>query len=170
MYLSENKRSQEMPVSVDRYSTSKFILKDDEAVRHIKNLVRLLQHESNLSSGFLMEESYVKLLRYGDRTFKFMAGGYANSNLELRYSSIHNMKNEILEDDDPDYNSVSLFSEIQKNLQEGAWFFVENHSIEDYDLSSYIAIYHQDGRVVYRSSYDSKIDILKSINLEGVAR
>jgi hypothetical protein len=170
MYLSENKRSQEMPVSVDRYSTSKFILKDDEAVGHIKSLVRLLQHESNLSSGFLMEESYAKLLQCGDRTFKFMAGGYANSNLELRYSSIHNMKNEILEDDDPDYNSVSLFSEIQKNLQEGAWFFVENHSIEDYDLSSYIAIYHQDGRVVYRSSYDSKIDILKSINLEGVAR
>lgn len=173
-----------MSVSVDRYTTSKFILKDDEAVAHIKNLVELLQDECNLSMGYTFKDDYyASLYSYGDRTFKFVAGGYADSGPELRYSVVYGSKanqsaeDEDLEDDeleeedeleeDLENDPVCVFSEIQKNLQEGTWFFVENHCIEKSYLSSYVALYHQDGRTIFKHSHDSKMEILKKLNIEG---
>lgn len=168
-----------MSVSVDRFTTSKFILKDDEAVAHIKKLVDLLQDEENLSMGYTFKEDYyASLYEYGNRTFKFVSGGYADSGPELRYSVVYgsransdeNFDDEELEDElEEDLNNdpVCIFSEIQKNLQDNTWFFVENHCIEKSYLTSYVALYHQDGRTKYKHSHDSKLEILKSLNIEG---
>ena len=145
-----------MSVTVDRYTTSKFILKDENAVEHIKMLVDLLQDESNLSMGYVFkEEYYAKLISYGNNTYKFQADGYADSGPELRYSAVYG-SSEDEEDEDGDiyYDPISIFDEIQKNIKEETWFFVENHSVEKTYFSSYITFYHQDGRTLGKSSYD----------------
>ena len=164
-----------MSLLVDRYVTSKFILKDNESVIYIKKLVDLLQKEENLSMGYISKEDYSAILHeYGNKTFKFTASGYIGSGPELKYSVVYGYKNnQNITDDknllgkDLNHNSICLFSEIQKNLQEGSWFFVENHCVEKCYLNSYIALYHQDGRVKIKNSYDSKIEILTSLNIEG---
>ena len=47
-----------MGVSSSDYRTSKFTLKDQEAVDHIKHLVELLEDEENLYSGYYFDEGY----------------------------------------------------------------------------------------------------------------
>lgn len=158
-----------MFLQVDRYTTSKFILKDDESVFYIKTLVELLQDHSNLSMGSVIENDYyAKLVQYGDRTFKFISGGYLDSAPELKYFSFNKKKEKDIEtNDEVDHDPICIFSEIQKNLEKGTWFFVENHSIEEYCFSSYIALYSEGGKVVYNNSHQSKIEMLKNMRLYG---
>jgi len=160
-----------MSVLADRYTTSKFILKDDESEKYIKDLVNLLQDESNLSSGYTFKDYYAKLINYGDKIYKFTAGGYADSGPELKYSAIHKSDNNLNQNDEDEnfdeVNSISLFDEIQKNIAKDTWFFVENHCIDHSYFSSYVSFYHQDGRVASRYSDESKKEILKSMKIDG---
>jgi hypothetical protein len=158
-----------MSLLVDRYVTSKFILKDNESVAYIKKLVNLLQNEENLSIGYISKDDYSAVLyEYGDKTFKFVAGGYIDSGPELKYSAIYksNIDQKNIFNPNIDNDSICLFLEIQKNLQEGTWFFVENHCVEKKYLNSYIALYHQDGRIKFKNSHDSKVEMLQSFNIK----
>lgn len=154
-----------MSVTVDRYTTSKFILKDDAAVEYINKIVDLLAEEGNLQSGYLSSDAYIKLYEYGDRTFKFIGDGFCDSGPEIRASALNEeASEEESEEEDEDYyeeDPISLFDEIQKNLAEGTWFFVENHAVEKSYFSSHIAFYHQNGKTDYRHSYDLKKQILE---------
>jgi hypothetical protein len=154
-----------MSVTVDRYTTSKFILKDDAAVEYINKIVDLLAEEGNLQSGYLASDAYIKLYEYGDRTFKFVGDGFCDSGPEIRASALNEeASEEESEEEDEDYyeeDPISLFDEIQKNLAEGTWFFVENHAVEKSYFSSHIAFYHQNGKTDYRHSYDLKKQILE---------
>ena len=153
-----------MSVTVDRYTTSKFILKDDAAVEYINKIVDLLAEEGNLQSGYLASDAYIKLYDYGDRTFKFIGDGFCDSGPEIRASALNEEASEEESEEDEDYyeeDPISLFDEIQKNLAEGTWFFVENHAVEKSYFSSYIAFYHQNGKTDYRHSYELKKQILE---------
>lgn len=160
-----------MSVSVDRYTTSKFILKDDAAVEHIKRLVGLMRDESNLSSGYLRSDSYIELYEYGDRAFKFVGDGFMDSSPELRYYAVKGWDGERTEDekynDDENYEPISFFSEIQENLAEDGWFFVENHTAEKSYFSSQISLYHQNGKSDYSCSYEIKKEMLKKLSITG---
>jgi hypothetical protein len=154
-----------MSVTVDRYTTSKFILKDDAAVEYINKIVDLLAEEGNLQSGYLASYAYIKLYDLGNRAFKFVGDGFCDSGPEIRASALNEeASEEESEEEDEDYyeeDPISLFDEIQKNLAEGTWFFVENHAVEKSYFSSHIAFYHQNGKTDYRHSYDLKKQILE---------
>jgi hypothetical protein len=156
-----------MSCSIDRFATTKFILKDDAAVNYIKSLVYLMQDENNLFNGYQMSDFSAELIQCGERTFKFVADGFADSGPELRHSSVYNSETTDAEYSDDNESPVFLFYEIQKNLAEGVWFFVENHTSEKSLLSSSISLYHQDGRVEGTSSYESKKSILTKLKLGG---
>lgn len=166
-----------MSVTVDRYTTSKFILKDDAAVEHIKKIVSLLS-KGYLHSGYLSSDNYIDLYEYGDRTFKFIGHGFCDSGPEVRASALEESEEEEEYDDDSeeeeeededyyDEDPISLFDEIQKNLVEGTWFFVENHAVEKSYFSSYVAFYHQNGKTDYRHSYDLKKKILADNKIDA---
>ena len=161
-----------MSVTVDDYTTSKFILKDDAAVAYIQRLVDLLQDESALSSGYLSSDAYIDLIDYGDRAFKFVGRGFMDSGPELRYSAVNKVEEESEEGDEDedyedDYDPIYLFSEIQANLAEGGWFFVENHASEKSYFSSRISLYHQNGKAEYSDSYEIKKEMLKKLGISG---
>lgn len=169
-----------MSVTVDRYTTSKFVLKDDAAVEHIKKIVNLIS-KGNLHCGYLSSDSYVDLYEYGNRTFKFVGHGFCDSGPEIRASALEESDEEYEEDDESDEDDdseeeeeeywdeepISLFEEIQKNLVEGTWFFVENHAVEKSYFSSHIAFYHQNGKTDYRHSYDLKKQILADNKIDA---
>jgi hypothetical protein len=156
-----------MSVTVDRYTTSKFILKDDAAVEHIKKIADLIAKEGNLHSGYLSNDAYIKLHDLGNRTFKFIGDGFCDSGPEIRASALNEESPDEEEEDSYDEDPISLFDEIQSNLAEGTWFFVENHSVEKSFFSSYIAFYHQNGKTDYRHSYDLKKKILEDNKIDG---
>lgn len=168
-----------MSVTVDRYTTSKFILKDDAAVEHIKKIVDLLAAGEGLQCGYLSDDSFIKLYEYGNRTFKFVGDGFCDSGPEINASALiksgkdsdedssEEESEEEDEEDSYDEDPISLFDEIQSNLVEGTWFFVENHSVEKSFFSSYIAFYHQNGKTDYRHSYDLKKKILEDNKIDG---
>jgi hypothetical protein len=156
-----------MSCSIDRFTTTKFILKDDAAVNYIKSLVHLMQDENNLFNGYQANNFSAELTQCGERTFKFIADGFADSGPELRHSSVYNSETTDAEYSDDNESPVFLFCEIQKNLAEGVWFFVENHTSEKSLLSSSVSLYHQDGRVEGTSSYESKKSILTKLKLGG---
>lgn len=162
-----------MSVTVDRYTTSKFILKDDAAVEHIKKIVDIIS-SGNVSCGYLSDDAYIKLHEYGDRTFKFVGDGFCDSGPEINTSALSDSSNYSDEDsgeeDEEDYyeeDPTSLFEEIRRNLAEGTWFFVENHAVEKSYFSSHIAFYHQNGKTDYRHSHDLKMQILKDNKIDG---
>lgn len=161
-----------MSVTVDRYTTSKFVLKDDESVAYIQKLVNLLQEEGNLQSGYLTSDCYIKLYDYGNRTFKFIGDGFCDSGPEIRASALNEDSSEEDEESEEDEDSweedpVSLFDEIQRHLAEETWFFVENHAVEKSYFSSYVAFYHQNGKTDYRHSYELKKKILEDNKIDG---
>ena len=163
-----------MSVTVDRYTTSKFMLKDDAAVEHIKKIVNLL-NKGYLHSGYLSSDNYIDLYEYGDRTFKFIGHGFCDSGPEVRASALEKSEEEEYDEDSEEEEEdeswyedpISLFDEIQKNLVEGTWFFVENHAVEKSYFSSHIAFYHQNGKTDYRHSYDLKKKILEDNKIDG---
>ena len=161
-----------MSVTVDRYTTSKFMLKDDTAVEHIKKIVNLLS-KGYLHSGYLSSDNYIDLYDYGDRTFKFIGHGFCDSGPEVRASALEKSEEEEYDEDEEEEDEswyedpISLFDEIQKNLVEGTWFFVENHAVEKSYFSSHIAFYHQNGKTDYRHSYDLKKKILEDNKIDG---
>jgi len=163
-----------MSVQVDRYTTSKFILKDDAAVEYIKKIVDIIS-DGNISSGYLSDDAYIKLYEYGDRTFKFIGDGFCDSGPEIRPSALRESEEvfdeeeeeESEEDDEWGEDPIQLFDEIQANLAEGTWFFVESHGVEKSYFSSYIAFYHQNGKTDYHYSFDAKRQILQKHGIDG---
>ena len=161
-----------MSVTVDRYTTSKFILRDDAAVEYIKKVVDIIS-SGDVSCGYLSSDSYISLYEYGDRTFKFVGHGFCDSGPEIRASALSESAEEDEgsdESEEEDYyeeDPISLFDEIQSNLAEGTWFFVENHAVEKSYFSSHIAFYHQNGKTDYRHSYDLKKQILADNKIDA---
>lgn len=158
-----------MSIQVDRYTTSKFILKDDAAVEHIKKIVEIIS-SGNLSCGYLSDNAYIKLYEYGDRTFKFIGDGFCDSGPEIRPSALSESDEEYEDEEEEDYydeDPISLFDEIQSNLVEGTWFFVESHGVEKSYFSSYVALYHQNGKTDYRHSHDLKRQILQDNKIDA---
>lgn len=160
-----------MSVTVDSYTTSKFILKDDAAVEYIKKIVSTIAEGNSLQTGYLAKDAYIRLIEYGERSFKFIGDGFMDSCPEIHSSALQEDYDDTdLDEDDEDYSyqdPISLFDEIQKNLEIGSWFFVENHSVEKSYYSSYVALYHQDGTVDYRHSHDLKREMLRSKGIDG---
>ena len=158
-----------MSIQVDRYTTSKFVLKDDAAVEHIKKIVEIIS-SGNLSCGYLSDNAYIKLYEYGDRTFKFIGDGFCDSGPEIRPSALSESDEEYEDEEEEDYydeDPISLFDEIQSNLVEGTWFFVESHGVEKSYFSSYVALYHQNGKTDYRHSHDLKRQILQDNKIDA---
>jgi hypothetical protein len=158
-----------MSTSTERYTTSKLILRDDEAVSYIKMLVGLLEEESNLHSGHFSSSFYIEFIPYGDRAYKFIIDGLLDSGPELKLSAVYpglEADNQSSSGEDEESGEmVDLFLEIQKNLAEDSWFFVENHSVEKNFFSSSIFFYHQDGRKESIHSHDIKKSILRKLEI-----
>jgi hypothetical protein len=159
-----------MSVTVDRYTTSKFVLKDDESVEYIKKIVEIIS-KGNLHCGYLSSDSYIDLYEYGDRTFKFVGHGFCDSGPEIRASALEESDDELDEEEDEeegwDEDPISLFDAIQERLAKDTWFFVENHAVEKSYFSSHISFYHQNGKTDYRHSYDLKKQILADNKIDA---
>ena len=107
-----------MGVQVDNYCTTSFILKDEEAVKYIRRLCKLLEDGESLHMGYLSQEAYCDLTECGKESncFIIKTGGYMDSYPELRWSAVHGPEDEELDEADFDKDPISLWDEIQKNL------------------------------------------------------
>ena len=151
-----------MGVSVSDYKTSKFTLKNQEAVNYIKRLVDLLQDEDNHYGGYYFDDHYINMYETGgdDFTFKIATGGYADSSPELRRGSVYEGEDEY--DDDP----IDLFTEIQNNLKEGTHYTSRCCENDKSGMYFYMYLYHADGRREFMSSNDMEDVLLKRMGIE----
>ena len=156
-----------MGVQVDNYCTTSFILKDEEAVNYIKKLCNLLIDEDNLQMGYLAEDAYCDMVKYGNEPNSFIikTGGYFDSYAELRWSAVHGPEDEELDESDYERDPVSLWDEIQKNLKEDTWLFVDGYGWDRSHAFTSVQFYHQDGRTKYTSDHDIKKKILQDMKL-----
>jgi len=167
-----------MGVQVDNYCTTSFILKDEKAVEYIKKLCELLSDESNLFNGYLSSDAWCDMHSYGKEpnSFYIKTGGYMDSGPELRASVVDRLfgeqgeKEEMEEDEeaierDHEQGPVNLWDEIQKNLKEGTWFFVDGYSWDRSNAYTSVQFFHQDGRNKYVSNYDIKKKILQDMKI-----
>jgi hypothetical protein len=156
-----------MGVQIDNYCTTSFILKDEEAVNYIKKLCNLLIDEDNLQMGYLTQDAYCDMVKYGNEPNSFIikTGGYCDSYAELRWSTVHGPEDEELDESDYERDPVSLWDEIQKNLKEDTWFFVDGYGWDRSHAFTSVQFYHQDGRTKYTSDHDIKKKILQDMKL-----
>jgi vacuolar-type H+-ATPase subunit I/STV1 len=169
-----------MGVQVDNYCTTSFVLKDEKAVEYIKKLCELLSDESNLYTGYLSSDAWCDMHSYGKEphSFYIKTGGYMDSGPELRASAIDRLygeateeeeideeQEELAREEDNDRDPISLWDEIQKNLKEGTWFFVDGYSWDRSNVYTSVQFFHQDGRNEYVASYDIKKKILKDMKI-----
>jgi hypothetical protein len=161
-----------MGVQVDNYCTTSFILKDDQAVEYISRLCKLVENESNLTSGYL-SDGYCSFIRYGkeERSFIIKTGGFCDSGPQLRYSAVYPKpeSEEELEDEDEsdweDEDSIDLFEEVRANLKEGTWFFVDGYSWDKSGAYTSVQFLHQNGKSEWVTNFDIKKEILKKMNI-----
>jgi len=156
-----------MGVQVDNYCTTSFILKDEEAVKYIKRLCDLLTEEGALYTGYLSSDAWCDLKEYGKQPNCFIVntGGYMDSYPELRWSAVHGPEDEEFDESDFEKDPISLWDEIQKNLKEDSWFFVDGYGWDRSRVFTSVQLYHQDGRRQYVSDYDIKKKILQDMKL-----
>jgi len=150
-----------MGVSSSDYTTSKFTLRDQEAVDHIQRLVELLRDEENHYGGYYFDNHYIDMYESGgDLTFKIQTGGYADSSPELLRSAVD-------ETEEEDYGDpVSLFEEIQRNLKEGTYYAVMCSESDKSGLYYYTHLFHADGRTEFMSSHNVEDLLLKKMGIE----
>ena len=151
-----------MGVSVSDYRTSKFTLKDQDAVNHIKHLVDLLKDEDNHYGGYYFDDHYIEMFERGDDdlTFEITTGGYADSSPEIRYSAVYET------DEDDGEDPIDLFREIQANLKEGTYFTSMCSEHDKSGMYFYTYLYHADGRTEYMNSHDVMDELLKRMGIE----
>lgn len=163
-----------MGVQVDNYCTTSFILKDAASVEYIKKFCKLLEVSKNLSSGYLSLEAYCDLTPYGkeENSFIIKTGGYMDSSPSLRASVLQAPEEEDdaeeEDDEDIDYeeeDSIYLFTEVQKHLKEGSWFFVNQYGWARSVAYISVEFYHQDGRADCVSDFDIRKEILKKMGI-----
>jgi len=156
-----------MGVEVGNYCTTSFILKDAESVEYIKKLCDLLTDETNLSCGYLSDDAYCKFISYGkeENSFFIKAGGFMDGSVDIRLSALDDRQGTEEEqlDENEDEESINLWSEVQKHLKEGAWFFVDEYSWGRSYATTSVSFYHQNGKTEYVSDYNIKKDILKKM-------
>ena len=157
-----------MGVQIDNYCTTSFILRDQRAVDYIQRLCELLNDENNLSSGYLIEGYCNMHPRSEENSFIIKTGGYADSGPDLSYTAVHGFDMDSYENEEEQnqfHDSVNLFYEIQKNLKEGTWFFVDGYSWDRAGAYTSVQFYHQDGRTKYVNNFDVKKEILKEMGV-----
>lgn len=155
-----------MGVSASDYRTSKFTLKDQDAVDHIHRLVELLKDEENHYGGYYFDDHFIDIYKTGDEfTFRIRTGGYADSSPELRRSAVYET-----DEDDCDDEPVDLFSEIQSNLKEGTYFTSMCCENDKSGMYFYMYLHHADGRNEYMNSSDVEKELLKKMGLENSER
>lgn len=169
-----------MGVQVDNYCTTSFVLKDEKAVQYIKKLCELLTDEYNLFNGYLSSDAWCDMHSYGKEpnSFYIKTGGYMDSGPELRASVVDRLfgtsteeeeldeeQEESIREQDSERDPVSLWDEIQKNLKEGTWFFVDGYSWDRSNTYTSVQFFHQDGRNQYVASYDIKKKILQDMKI-----
>jgi hypothetical protein len=156
-----------MGVQVDNYCTTSFVLKDEEAAKYIKRLCDLLMEEGALHMGYLSQEAYCDMTEYGKEPNSFIikTGGYMDSYPELRWSAVHGPEDEEFDEADFDKDPISLWDEIQKNLKEGSWFFVDGYGWDRSHAFTSVQFIHQDGRTKFVSDHDIKKKILQDMKI-----
>lgn len=151
-----------MSVCVDNFTTSKFILRTQEAADHINRLVELLQDEENLACGYQGGDFYANIYDSGNLTFEIDTGNYCDGGPDLKRSVVYpSDEGDATEYYDDDY--INLWSEIQERLKEDTYFAVTNHSIEKCGLSFRMTLYHSNGKVFTKSSYDVEEELTKKL-------
>lgn len=169
-----------MGVQVDNYCTTSFVLKDEKAVQYIQKLCELLTDEYNLFNGYLSSDAWCDMHSYGKEpnSFYIKTGGYMDSGPELRASVVDRLyrasteeeemdeeQEELIREQDFERDPISLWDEIQKNLKEGTWFFIDGYSWDRSNVYTSIQFLHQDGTSQYVSSYDIKKKILQDMKI-----
>lgn len=160
-----------MGVQIDNFFTNSFILKDEESVKYIKRLCELLMEEDNLTCGHLSSSAYCHMFpRSSGEEYSFVIsmGGFADGGPYLQHSSVHGFrldKYSNVDEQNEDCGPIYIFEEIQKNLKEGTWFFVDEYSWDKVKAETAVRFFHQDGRAKMISSYDIKKLILKEMGI-----
>ncbi len=160
-----------MGVEVGNYCTTSFILKDEESVKYIQKLCDLLTDETNLSSGYLSDDAYCKLDAYSkeENSFIIKAGGFMDSGVDIRYSSVHNRQgteeDEVDEDYEEENDPINLWDEVQKHLKKDTWFFVDEYSYGRSYVATSVSFYHENGNTEYESNYNIKKRILNKMRI-----
>lgn len=167
-----------MGVQVDNYCTTSFVLKDEKAAEYIEKLCELLSDEYNLHNGYLSSDAWCDMHSYGKEpnSFFIKTGGYMDSGPELRASVVDKLfreeeqelseeEEELEREQDYDKDPVNLWYEIQKNLKEGTWFFVDGYSWDRSNAYTSVQFFHQDGRNEYVDNYQVKKKILEDLKI-----
>jgi hypothetical protein len=160
-----------MSVQIDNFFTNSFILKDEESVKYIKRLCKLLMEEDNLTSGYLSSSVYCNMFTrssFEDNSFVISMGGFIDGGPYLLHSSVHGFdsdKYSKVEEQNEDKDPIYIFEEIQKNLKQGTWFFVDEYSWDKTKAETAVRFFHQDGRTKMISNYDIKKLILKEMRI-----
>ena len=153
-----------MSVQVDYFSTSKFIIKADK-VERLKELIELLEDESNTSCGYYGSDHYVNLYEYGDNAFSIHTGGYCDGGPELRDTVVNGFNQDEYENEEEQdsFNGThSIFDLVQGMLEEGAWFFVDSTGFEKGRIYNHTWFYHANGKSDGIDTWDLKKKILDS--------
>lgn len=145
---------------INNYYTSYFILKDDGAVAYIEQLCASVNNGENLLFGTKTDNSICSMIKHKsvDLAFMIKITGFLNFDADLI------IKNE-LDDNLQEESSISLWEEVQNNLAENTWFFVDECSFTDIKLKTSVSFYHQDGRREFSTSFDIKKEIIDKLNL-----
>lgn len=156
-----------MAAQIDNYCTTPFILKDQQSVEYINKLCKLLCNKENLYEGDLSQDSFCIMVPYGKEpnSFYIKTNGYIDSGPELRCSSVWNEHQLISNTNNLDEQPINLWIEIQKNLKDETWFFIDGYAWDNTSVHTFVQFFHQDGRTEFFSNYDIKKKILKDMNI-----
>ena len=159
-----------MPVQVDYFSTSKFIIKADKVDR-LKELVEFLKEESNVGCGYYSDEHYINLYSYGNNAFSIHTGGYCDGGPELRDSIVYGRNEEYPDEEEQDsYNgSHSIFDLVQEMLEDDGWFFVDSTGFEKGRIYNNTVFYHANGKTDGIDTWGLKKKILDKFGLKDIS-
>jgi hypothetical protein len=158
-----------MSVQVDYFSTTKFIIKENE-VEKLKELIKLLEEEGNTGTGYYASDHYVDLREYGNNAFSIHTGGYCDGGPELWDTVVNGFNEEDYESEEQqnDYNgSHSIFHLVQQMLEKNSWFFVDSTGFEKGRIYNNTWFYHADGTSDCIDTWDLKKKILEKHKING---
>jgi len=158
-----------MSVQVDYFSTSKFIVKPDK-VERLKELIELLEDETNVGCGYYSSEHYINLYSYGNNAFSIHTGGYCDGGPELRDSIVYGLNEKEYKDEEEQdsYNgSHSIFNLVQEMLEDDSWFFVDSTGFEKGRVYNNTWFYHANGKTDGIDTWELKKQILEKFGISS---
>lgn len=121
-------------------SSSFFIMKDDDSLLYLMSIIDSFENKNDFSLIKHHNEplAYKLLIKSSGVFFPEITNGE---------------------------ESISIWQKIQEKLAEECWFFVDEVIINENSIDSTVEFYHQDGRKIISSAFESKKNILNKFGI-----